>query len=292
MFTTVLPIPGRWRWMLELPSAQGRVDGLAAIMWDQDVTLLDDVRRLLDDDAPVLYGHAGRLVVSEVRNQALEAAEYLCACLGGGIDLGPVQVRPAVPVDDVVAEATEALASLPVTTQADVRARVDAILRERVQPPPDHVAGAQAYVTLQQLGRITYQEQHVDPQTYLTPLQESIIRTQFVSPRPVPHLRFRYARKPSLVIGYVGCENGQWYEDLTSCHVALDLRRHTTQFSEQNAVPRVCFDERGQPRRNAHGGLVIEGTLPLDGSDPIEVLRSMQALTAPTAPSDLVTERP
>lgn len=205
--------------LLAAPSAAERVWGVDR--WTEyfgdDAHLLP----LLDDDAPVVRSHGGRRLLVEVRAVALVALQDRHRGARHGWPYGPVVVRRAMPVDDATAQARAALDALDPAERDGVTDRVAATLAERVGPPPDDVDACRAYCTLLALDLVPYEVQEVDPTTLLTPLQVAVHRSQLVSPRPVPHLRFD---GPGGTVGYL-YRDGTWVHDLDESPLGRDVAR-------------------------------------------------------------------
>ncbi|WP_088289241.1 hypothetical protein [Kineosporia sp. A_224] len=205
--------------LLTAPSAAERVWGVdrwAEYLGD-DAHLLP----LLDDDAPVVRSHAARRMLVEVRAVALVALQDRHRGARHGWPYGPVVVRRAMPVDDATAQARAALDTLDPAERDGVTDRVAATLAERVGPPPGDADACRAYCTLLALGLVPHEVQEVDPATLLTPLQVAVHRSQLVSPRPVPHLRFDGPDGP---VGYLYRE-ATWVHDLDESPLGRDVAR-------------------------------------------------------------------
>ncbi|MBI4943790.1 MAG: hypothetical protein HY830_23865 [Actinobacteria bacterium] len=248
--------------LLTAPSAAERVWGVER--WTE--YLGDDAHLLplLDDDAPVVRSHGGRRLLVEVRAVALVALQDRHRGARHGWPYGPVVVRRAMPADDALAQARAALDALDPAERAAVTGRVTTTLAERVGPAEDDADACRAYCTLLALGLIPHEVQEVDPATLLTPLQVAVHRSQLVSPRPVPHLRFD---SPDGPVGYLYRE-GTWVHDLDESPLGRDVARF---------LERLVAADR--PRWTAVG--------PTTGDD-VDHLRDVAAAIARVCPCTVV----
>lgn len=270
---------------LDAASSRARADAASQAAAVEAFDTLDALRALLTDDAPFAFRHGAGTHVSEVRMRALEALEQLYRAGGRpAAELGRVTVRKAMPAEEAVRLAQEALEPLDEARRQEVAARADAFLEARVQPTDDEREALLAYRVLQELGRVPYREEAVDPATYLTPTQRDVAFTQLARERPRPHLVVISATGD--LLGYVWREPaGRWVHDFAQVPAAADAVRltHTVLGGlDPNGVPRVVHDAAGRPRRDEDGSFVLDGTVPLDAPDPRDVLRSLAAfLTDP-----------
>ncbi|MCO5170782.1 MAG: hypothetical protein M9894_31020 [Planctomycetes bacterium] len=265
---------------LAAPSSRARADAASQVAAAEAFDALDAVRGLLADDAPFAFRHAGALHVSEVRMRALEALGqlYRAARLPAG-ELGEVAVRKAMPGEEAVRRAQEALEGLDEARRAEVAARASAFLDDRVRPASDEEREVLlAYRVLQELGRVAYRQEELDPATYLTPTQREVAFSQLARERPRPHLCVLAGGE---LLGYVWREPaGRWVLDFASVPAAADalhLTRSVLGRLDPGGVPRVVRDAAGRPRRDDDGALVLDGVVPLDAPDAREVLRSVAA---------------
>lgn len=242
---------------------------------------------LLQDDAPYLYERAGRRWIAEVSAYALDAWAELAARVGPLPALGPVRVRKAMDAGRALDAARERLAGLTADRRRELEEQARRRLEERVQPWPEEEAVCRAYITLQLLGEVSYEWQRPDPVTGLTPLQPEIHRSQMVSPRPRPHLRFDGPDGP---VGYVYRAGGRWLEDFGESPLVPRIRSLLRSFrnSEGGELPRVAGALEGRPRHAPGGGFVLEGVVPRDVADPLEYLASLHALMVEIVPCTLV----
>ncbi|MCK6506502.1 hypothetical protein L6R53_24535 [Myxococcota bacterium] len=231
---------------------------------------------LLQDDAPYLYAHAGRGWLAEVRADALVAIQDLCRAEGRDPGLGLVTVRKAMAADDAQGQAQGLLGAMPPVLRDPLLARVDAHLDAVVQPAPHERAACRAYRVLQELGRVTYIRQALDPRTLLTPLQAQVHGSQAVSDRPRPHLRLS---DDGGTLGFVFRQDGRWVLDFTEAPAARRAARMVGSFQrgERGELPRVVGARQGAPRSHPDGSLVLDGTVPRDVADPLDYLCSLQA---------------
>jgi hypothetical protein len=264
--------------LLQSPSSQARADEASAIAEAGTLGSLDDLRALLADDAPFVFQRAGQGYVSEVRFRVLEALQGLYRQAGRAPDFGPVQVRKAMPAGEAIVAAQAALKSAGPARGEDAATRAARFVQERVRPAPDEREAAFAYRVLQELGQVAYRTEEVDPATYQSPLQREVAASQVSAERPRPHLRVS-SGDGGRVLGYCYREEAgaRWSldfaDDPEAAEAAYVVERFLT--ADPAGVPRVLH-EGGQPRRNPDGSLVLEGTVPLDTAQPVELLRSLQ----------------
>ncbi len=272
---------------LAATSSRARADAASQAAAAEAFDALDALRDLLADDAPFTFQHGGAALVSEVRMRALEALEQLYRAGGRSADeLGRVTVRKAMPAEEAVRLAQEALEPLDDARRQEVAARASAFLDARVRPDDDERETLLAYRVLQELGRVPYREEAVDPKTWLTPTQREVAFTQLARERPRPHLCVLSGQGD--LLGYVWREpSGRWVLDFAQVPAAADAVRltHTVLGGlDPGGVPRVVHDDAGRPRRDDDGSFVLDGVVPLDAPDPRELLRSLGAfLTDPFA---------
>lgn len=183
--------------------AAQRLEAVALVADDAAEPCLSRLRALLPDDAPFVFRRAGHALIGEVRFAALDRLQTVYQRSGRRPDFGAVVVRKAMPAADAARHAGQALTRVPASAREAVLAAADAFLSARVQPPAGAWPALRAYRALQQLGLIGYREEEVDPDTYRTPLQTEILRSQMRRPRPTPHLRVFAAADPGLTLGYV-----------------------------------------------------------------------------------------
>ncbi len=270
---------------LSASSSRTRADAASQAAATEAFEVLDALRALLTDDAPFTFRHGGATHVSEVRMRALEALEQLYRAGGRPAEeLGRVKVRKAMAAEEAVRLAQEALEPLDDARRQEVAARASAFLDERVLPTDDEREALLAYRILQELGRVAYREEAVDPASYLTPTQREVAFSQLARERPRPHLCVLSATGD--LLGYVWREpGGRWVLDFAPVPAAADAVRltHTVLGGlDPGGVPRVAHDDAGRPRRDEDGGFVLDGAIPLDVADPRELLRSLAAfLTDP-----------
>jgi hypothetical protein len=251
--------------LLTAPSAAERIWGVDR--WTEYLGADAHLLPLLDDDAPVVRSHGGRRLLVEVRATALVALQDRHRGARHGWPYGPVVVRRAMPVDDATAQATAALDALDPAARAAVADRVETTLADRVGPPEDDAC--RAYCTLLALGLVPHEVQEVDPATLLTPLQVAVHRSQLVSPRPVPHLRFDGPDGP---VGYLYRER-TWVHDLDESPLGRDVAR---------SLERLVAADR--PRWTATGPDAG------DGPDDVARLRDVAAALARVCSCTVVTD--
>ena len=191
--------------LLEAQAVDWRLEGIRRLSGDQAA-----MAKMLNDDAPFLFGHGGEQHISEVRMRALVALQDLYRQRGLDWDLGPVPVRRAMPAAEAQREATLALAQLPEKGRRLCLYEAEAYLDERVQPFDRQRPALMAYRVLQQLSRVHYELQEPQPGSLLTPLQLEVQQSQLQSERPRPHLKFSGATG---VLGYVYVTGDQWVLD-------------------------------------------------------------------------------
>lgn len=260
--------------LLTSPCARIRLDGVQRVQ--QAGGPLKALLPLLDDDAPYLYAHAGQGYLAEVRADALVAVQALARAAGGAPDLGSLTVRKAMPAEDAQAQAQGLLSAMPPALREPLLARVDLHLAEHVQPSPFEAAACRAYRVLQELGRVPYLHQSLDPVTLLTPLQAAIHQGQAEGERPRPHLRIDGEDGP---LGFIYRQGERWVQDFTEAPQARRAARMVGSFirAERGELPRVVGAAEGAPRRNPDGSLVLDGVVSRQVADPVEYLRSLAA---------------
>lgn len=267
-------------------SSRARADAASQAAAGEAFGALDALRGMLADDAPFTFEQGGARFVSEVRMRALEALQHLYR-VGGrpASELGRVTVRKAMPAEEAVRLAQEALEPLDDARREEVAARAAAFLDAQVLPQDDEREALLAYRILQELGRVPYREEEVDERTYITPTQREVAAAQLARERPRPHLVV--LSRAGDLLGYVWREpaQGRWVLDFAQVPAAADAARMAQSVLgglDPGGVPRVVHDAAGRPRRDEDGSLVLDGVVPLDAPDPREALRSLAAfLTDP-----------
>lgn len=262
---------------LDSPAVFDRVQGIEGVVKNGRQDAVAKLVAMLDDDAPVI----GPEAAGEVRQLALTALQRLHFMAKKPLDLPPVLVRATWPLGEMRQAYAQAVAGLSPGERDAVHARADDYLARRVKPSPQTASDARAYRVLQELGKVDYQRQAVDRETLLTPLQAELYARQVSSPPPPPRVRVALRERPDMVIGWI--------------HYDGERRRWNSTFSEHPARPdaevilleampvkggvirRVVRDERGEPAKDAKGNLVIDGEIPLDSGDRIDILRSYEA---------------
>lgn len=267
--------------LLASPVAEERMEGIAR--WARflgDTALLAP---LLADDAPVIRHHAGRPMLVEVRATALVALQDRYRSTRRPWDLGPVLVRAAMSAD----EAERRCASLPEPRRSAVLAEADELLDRQVRPPEADRAACRAYVALQRAGEVRHERQEVAADTWLTPLQAEVHRSQMQSERPTPHVRFDGPGGP---VGYLYRRDRSWVLDLDESPLAREIGGLVREWQRagRGGVPRVLFDG-DVPRRHPSGqGLLLDGTIPTDTEAPLDYLRSVAAFVGQRHPAFVV----
>lgn len=256
--------------------------------WCEYLGECEDLLPLLDDDAPVVRGHAGRGVLVEVRAAALVALQDRHRHAAGGWPHGAVTVRKAMPVDEAVAQARDLVARLEPGRRVEVERLVVQALGERVDPPAADNEACLAYCTLQVLGAVPYRHEDVDPVTMLTSLQVQVHASQMVSPRPTPHVRFDGPHGP---VGYL-YRTDRWVLDFDESPTARDICQMVQQVQrlERGGVPRIAFGPDGNPLCNEDGSFQMAGAVPDDDNHTTEYLRCIAAFVARQHSCSLVTD--
>jgi hypothetical protein len=225
--------------LLASTSAEQRARGLSE--WAEYGGVMDDLAPLLDDGAPLVRERAGRSYVVEVRAPALVTLQDRCRAQGTPWPFGPVPVRRAMPVEEAEAQAAALLAGMPPKARAGAEAEAERVLRESVNPLPEHHSACRAYVVLQNAGRISHELQDVAPGSLLTPLQQEVLDGQLRSPRPRPHVRFDDpAGRP---VGYLYSALGRFVLDLDESGHAARIREHLATGVRHGMLP--PWDEAG-----------------------------------------------
>lgn len=262
---------------LDSPAVHDRVQGIAGVVGQGRQDAAPKLVELLDDDAPVV----GADDVGEVRQLALAGLQRLHWMARKPLEIGAVLVRPTWPLADMRAAHARAVAELSETERAAVHARADEFLARRVKPSAQTAGDARAYRVLQELGRVAYHRQAVDPVSLLTPLQEELYAAQVASPPPPPRVRVALRERPGTVIGWIHFDRGRgrWTSTFSEHPARPDAESLLLEALpvQGGVIRRVVHDERGQPVRGPDGNLVIDGVLPLDGSDQLAVLRCYAA---------------
>ncbi|HTE53211.1 MAG TPA: hypothetical protein VK698_20295 [Kofleriaceae bacterium] len=240
--------------LLDSPSAHRRARGIQAAAQQGRYDAVGRLKQLLDDDSPLVCDD----LITEVRLCALSALQQLHHAAKLPLLLDPVAIRRPWPVADMRAAYQQAIASLSRTEQHDVHARADEVLAERVQPELDHADDTRAYRVLQELHRVSYERQRPDPQTTLTPLQETIYAEQVAAPRPRPCLRVAFLVHPDATLGWI-------YRKPGSAPWAHDFSDHPAAREASDALTRILTPGKTE---------VSEG----GAADTVETLRGIAAL--------------
>jgi len=249
---------------------------------------IDELRDLLEDDAPFVFTHGGRRMISEVRFAALSALQALYRGLAREPDFGPVLVRKATSVEEALAQAATADAQLEQAERARLNKSVDDFVQTRVRPDARDAEAVRAYRLLQELGRLEYRREEVDPISYMTPLQAEVSASQLTSSRPKPHLRF-VSIADGRTLGYLYKSDGRWVQDFAEDAEAGEVRSFLDKVFtiERGAIPRVRFSDSGQPLLDDVGAFVFDGSTSLADGEAVELLRSVQALMGDKRPCEL-----
>lgn len=246
---------------------------------------MEPLRELLDDRAPFVFHHAGKLMVAEVRAAALNALQLMYKQINEPPDFGAVEVRKAMTADEI----QEALDAADASEVGRATKQAEEFLAAHVVPANEKEGKLLlAYRILQQLGKIEYRLERVDLNTYMTPLQAEVSASQLVSDRPKPHVRFS-SHNDRRLLGYYYPEDGQWILDFAEDAEARDVERYLRSILtlEESGVPRVVQRVDGSPKTNPDGSFVLDGVAPFDG-DPTDVLFSVSAFLATEANADVV----
>lgn len=270
----------RYRLLLDSPQAHQRAAAAMEAGGAGAMDLLPRLREMMREDrAPFVITRAEALV-AEVRFAALSAVEALYGNRGLTPDFGPVPVRKAMNAEEARQQSREAMSEQSPAQAADVRARVSAFIDARVKPLAQFREAIYAYCTLQELGHVSYRREEVDPQTYMTPTQEEIRRSQLQSPRPLPHVRVASRYDPSRTLGFVyRDDDGQWSLDFTEGFEAANAESRAigALTMERKSLPRVKFRDSGEPIRSTDGSFVLDGSIDKKTGDPNELSRSLAA---------------
>jgi len=257
--------------------------------WLECSGLPNELAPLLGDSAPVVRIHGGKYFLTEVRAAALVALQNQYRRTRRKWDLDPVSVRRAMLQEDAQTLAQEQLEKLSATQQETLGADVDRWLAESVNPPDDnHRVACRYYGVLLKLGAIQYETQEVNPETWLTDLQEQIHASQTVTPRPTPHVRFDGPHGP---VGWLYRQSGQWVLDFDEGPLAREIRKLIESWihAVPGGVPRIVFDAQGRPKRHPTGGFLTDGVVPPDTDSPIDYLRSVETFISAHHSCCLVT---
>jgi len=244
---------------LDAADVRGRLRALTQIEARLQFEHAVAVRSMLDDGAPYLDGQS----ICELRLRALEVLEVLSRRGKTPLDIGDVRVCRPMPRADVERLATDQLARLSKLERQNVLAQADAYLGASVVPSPQEKETLRNYVVLQQLDCVPYVSQRVDSSTLLMPLQREMLLERTHLPRPTPRLRVSAVEDPEVPVAYLYKISGDRYWSLerlrhpAAGEVSESVAR--VQSIEKTGVPRVVLDERGQPRRNLDGTLVLDG---------------------------------
>ncbi len=235
------------------------------------------LKELLDDDAPVIWDD----VIGEVRQAALAALQRLYWAGKRAIDFGPVLVRPAWPLEEMRRASAAAMGGLSPDEREAVLARADEFLKQRVQPLGDEADDIRAYRVLQELGRVPYDKQEIDPTTKLTRLQEELYAQQVASARPRPCLRVALRDSPGTTIGWIyrSPEKRSLAADFSEHPAAVDAQEILSKVLSlgKQGVPRIVHDGAGRPRTTPDGNFQLDGEIALDSDDVTDTLRSVAA---------------
>jgi hypothetical protein len=186
---------------LDATEAHKRFEALNDVAASERFEAIPRVKMLLEDDAPVV-SHGPHAFVFQVGVHAASVLQHLYRRGERAVDFGPVRVLRGLPVTEVEASATNALASLSEEARRSLLLQVDADVAERIRPPKRDESAVRAYRVLQRLDLVRPELQHVDPTTYLTPLQEEIYASQTRHPPPAPHIRIGTA-EPARTLGWI-----------------------------------------------------------------------------------------
>ncbi|MEM9693648.1 MAG: hypothetical protein AAGA56_13960 [Myxococcota bacterium] len=288
--------PGQelFRLRLESPHAHARASAAGNAGAAGAMDLVPRLKELVHEDrAPFVITRGAGTLVAEVRFAALSALETLYGNRGMPPDFGAVPVRKAMKASEVMDRAKSALGQLGTAEAASVRGRVEAYLEQRVRPFPKHRELAYGYCTLQELGKVSYRKEEVNAQTYMTPTQEEIRRSQLASPRPVPHVRVASVYDPTRTLGFVYRDDaGQWGLDFAEGFEAAHAERQAIEVLtlDKKTVPRLKYRDNGEPFRSTDGSFVFDGSLDKKTGDPVLLGRTIAAFVGRRFIAELVTE--
>lgn len=279
--------------LLEAPGIPTRLRALRQIAADQWTQGIPYVRPLLDDDGPYAFSNGGTDFVTEVRATALEVLEELYRIARQAPDCGPVKARKPMPAVEAIARGEAALARLTPDERAAVTTRVEAYMTQRYGFRPNEAAAIVGYRTLQELGLIEYRFETIDPKSYRTPVQQEIIDAQTAMTRPRPHLRVAHKDAPENTLGWLYRDPAGrgWKVDFSDDREAADVAdwvRRVLHDLDQRGVPRVKRDASGAPMVNADSSFVLDGTIALDTTDTVALLRNVQLFVAVEAFAEVV----
>lgn len=280
-----------YRQQLAAPSSLARVDAADQVGGEALYELLPELEQLLHDDAPYLFQHGEHAMISEVRARALSALERMYRRSGRRPDFGQLSVRKGMAAVEAHSRAAEGLARCSAAEQERLLRRVDEFLITRVNPEPAEREALRDYRVLQELGLIEYRHETVDPVTYLTPLQEEVRLSQVRGQRPCPYLRVASLvdRKRTLGFVYRDVQSRQWAIDFAECDEAEEAADWVREMMtlDPGGVPRVQRDRQGQPLRDAEGGLLYDGVIPLETRDEVALLQCIHSLISERYHGDL-----
>lgn len=265
---------------LDSPSAHSRLEGIQAVTGQGRYEAVSRLKEMLDDDAPVIWDG----LVTEIRQCALVGLQRLHWAARLPLELDPVPVRRPWPLPDMRRAYEEGMRVLTERKRQDALARADEYLSRYVQPSPEQADDLRAYRVLQQLGRVTYEQQKPDPQTTLTPLQETIYAEQVASLRPRPCLRVSFLETPDKTIGWIyrNPRNALWAHDFSQHPAAAEASEALSRILTlgEAGIPHVVHDDAGLPVRDPDGSFVLDGELSPEAGDVVECLRSIAAFMA------------
>ena len=285
-----MEIPGHewFRRDLDSPVASDRANAALATFRNWAADLIPDLKAMLADDAPFAHGKAPNLRLSEVRFSVLVALQGHYARKELAPDFGQVVVRKNMTADEAERRASAFLESISEAEQAALLERVDASIEARVRPRKHHEV-VRAYRVLQLSGLVEYEEQEVDPELLVTPLQEAVRLSQLRQPAP-PYLRIICDKQADRTLGYVFHTDGKCWLDLSEGHDASRALEHL-QWAlgcRKKAVPLVVVDQVGKPLFSPEDTFIFDGDIPLDSADSELVLQSLGALASRRVKSELV----
>lgn len=256
--------------LLRSASVADRLEGISRLGSDRTA-----MREMLNDKAPFVFHHGGSARIAEVRTRALIALQDSYRSTGDAWDLGSVEVRKAMPALEAVQAAMLALGGMPEGGRRMCLAEAEAWLDKHVVPSKRDRPMLRAYRVLQQLHRVPYERQEVDPKTYLTPVQSGVAATQMVSERPTPHLRFRAGDR---TVGYLYKGQG-WVFDFDESPEGRDAESRAQGFMRgKGRLPRALWNEDGTPRIHAKGHVDCgPEQLEKRTADPADYLKNLSA---------------
>lgn len=265
--------------LLRSESVHWRLQGISRVLelsLDEAIPVL---RELLDDDMPYLYQRGAESMIAEVRSRALVALQDLYRERKRPIDFGPVTVRRAMPASEAEARGAAAMQTMSEARRHAVQDEARAALERAGEQAGEQPPSLLAYRVLQSLGLVRYEEQALDPDSYLTPMQEAIYASQMASRRPVPHLRIA-APEDTRILGYVYRRaDGLWVHDFSEHPDSRAARAAVERVltSAQGGIPRLACDDTGQPLRGPSGEFVRAGVISESTPHTMEYLHSLAA---------------